>query len=150
MLTKKEAYTVAVVGATGAVGRELLEVLGARKFPVGQLRLFASARSAGTVLDCLGRQTTVETLGARAFAGVDLVFISVNEEESRRWAPVAVAAGAVVIDDSAAFRLDPQVPLVVPEVNGDHYVSLKQKPAHSQNAQGPRTRHLPVERRSLP
>jgi len=119
VLTKKEVYTVAVVGATGAVGRELLEVLGARKFPVGALRLFASKRSAGTVLECLGRQTIVETLGARSFAGVDLAFISVNEEESRRWAPVAVAAGAVVIDDSAAFRLDPQVPLVVPEVNGE-------------------------------
>ncbi len=118
MITKKSKYTVAVIGATGAVGKESLDILEERKFPLGGLRLFASKRSAGESLSCQGRDWTVEELTtASDFTGVDFAFISATDAISREWAPRLGAAGVVAIDDSAVFRMDPAVPLVVPEVN---------------------------------
>ena len=108
---------VAVLGATGAVGQELLTLLAERAFPVGRLTLLASPRSAGQTLDWNGETLTIEPVSAEAFAGVDLVLASAGGSVSKQWAPVAAAAGAVVIDNSSAFRMDPDVPLVVPEVN---------------------------------
>ena len=108
---------LAILGATGAVGQELLELLAERSFPVGELAVLASSRSAGQTLSWQGREHTIQAVSEAAFAGVDVVLASAGGSTSRQWAPVAVAAGAVVIDNSSAFRLDPSVPLVVPEVN---------------------------------
>ena len=110
---------VAIVGATGAVGRELLGVLERRGFPLGELRLDASPRSAGTVLEFCGHDTTVAALNENSFAGVDLALFSAGGKNARDYAPAAVRSGAVVIDNSSAFRMDPAVPLVVPEINSD-------------------------------
>lgn len=110
---------VAVVGATGAVGRELLGILRQRKFPVGELHPLASERSAGKRITFKGKETSVEVLNEGSFDGVDIAFFCVGSELSRRYAPIAVNAGAFVIDNSSAFRLDEDVPLVVPEVNPD-------------------------------
>jgi aspartate-semialdehyde dehydrogenase len=118
MLKKKAKYTVAVIGATGAVGRESLEILEERKFPLESLRLFASKRSAGETLACQGREWTVEELTPEAsFAGVDFALISATDEISRDYGRKLGAAGVIVIDDSAVFRMDADVPLLVPEVN---------------------------------
>ena len=111
------APTVAIVGATGAVGVELLHCLSQRRFPLSQLRLLASARSAGRTMSFEGREIAVEELTEASFAGVDIALFSAGGEQSRRFAPIAVEAGAVVIDNSSAFRMDPDVPLVVPEIN---------------------------------
>ena len=111
------APRVAIVGATGAVGEALLDCLAARGFPVGDLRLLASARSAGRTLPFRGEQRPVEALTEASFAGVDLALFSAGAGISRRFAAAAVQAGAVVVDNSSAFRMDPDVPLVVPEVN---------------------------------
>jgi aspartate-semialdehyde dehydrogenase len=108
---------VAVLGATGAVGQELLALLAERNFPVGRLTLLASPRSAGQTVPWNGQTLTVEPVSAEAFNGVDVVLASAGGSVSKQWAPVAAAAGAVVIDNSSAFRLDADVPLVVPEVN---------------------------------
>ncbi len=108
---------VAVLGATGAVGQELLALLDERRFPVAQLLPLASSRSAGQELSWQGESLTVQPVQAGCFTGVDLVLASAGGSVSRAWAPEAVAAGAVLIDNSSAFRLDPDVPLVVPEVN---------------------------------
>jgi aspartate-semialdehyde dehydrogenase len=117
-LLKKQAYTVAVIGATGVVGKESLEILEERKFPLAGLRLFASKRSAGQSLACQGREWRVEELMPDGpFAGIDLAFISATDAISREYAPRLADAGAIVIDDSAVFRMDADVPLVVPEVN---------------------------------
>ncbi|HEY0791806.1 MAG TPA: aspartate-semialdehyde dehydrogenase [Chthoniobacterales bacterium] len=110
---------VAIVGATGAVGIELLRLIEKRDFPVGQLKLLASAKSAGKTLRFRDRELGLETLTPEAFTGVDLALFSAGAEASRTYAPLAAAAGAVVIDNSSAFRMDPEVPLVVPEINGD-------------------------------
>jgi aspartate-semialdehyde dehydrogenase len=117
MLTKKNQYNVAVVGATGAVGREMVEVLEERKFPVGDLRLFASERSAGEEIAFQSEDRPVQLLTKEVFCGVDIALFSAGAEISREYAPIAVRAGAVVIDNSSAFRMVPAVPLVVPEVN---------------------------------
>jgi aspartate-semialdehyde dehydrogenase len=106
-----------VLGATGAVGQELLALLEERRFPVAQLLPLASPRSAGQELSWQGESLTVQPVQAGCFTGVDLVLASAGGSVSRAWAPEAVAAGAVLIDNSSAFRLDPDVPLVVPEVN---------------------------------
>jgi aspartate-semialdehyde dehydrogenase len=106
-----------VLGATGAVGQELLALLEERRFPVAELLPLASPRSAGQELSWQGASLTVQPVQAGCFTGVDLVLASAGGSVSRAWAPEAVAAGAVVIDNSSAFRLDPDVPLVVPEVN---------------------------------
>ena len=108
---------VAVLGATGAVGQELLALLEERRFPVAELRLLASPRSAGQEVSWQGERLTVQPVQAGCFSGVDLVLASAGGSVSRSWASEAVAAGAVLIDNSSAFRLDPEVPLVVPEVN---------------------------------
>jgi len=108
---------VAILGATGAVGKELLELLAERQFPVGELVLLASSRSAGQEIRWQGHTVTVQAVSEASFEGIDLVLASAGGSISRQWAPVAVAAGAVVIDNSSAFRLEPAVPLVVPEVN---------------------------------
>ena len=112
-----QSYRVAVLGATGAVGTELLSLLESRQFPIAELKLLASARSAGKKIAFQGANLTVEPLDEHAFDNVDLVLASAGGSVSRQWAPKAVEAGAVVIDNSSAFRMDPQVPLVVPEVN---------------------------------
>jgi len=109
--------SVAVVGATGAVGRKMVELLEARAFPVASLRLLASPRSAGTTLPFSGEDLRVEALGPRSFDGIELALFSAGAAASREHAPRAVAAGAVVVDNSSAWRTDESVPLVVPEVN---------------------------------
>ena len=108
---------VAILGATGAVGQELLALLEERSFPVEELIPLASPRSAGQPLSWRGREHTIAAVSAEIFNGVDLVLASAGGSTSRTWAPVAAEAGAVVIDNSSAFRMDPSVPLVVPEVN---------------------------------
>jgi len=108
---------VAVVGATGAVGHELLALLEARNFPVGKLLPLASSRSAGSTITFRGEAVTVEEATPEAFAGMDLVFFAATGSLSRELAPAAARAGAVVIDKSSTWRMDPEVPLVVPEVN---------------------------------
>ena len=108
---------VAVLGATGAVGQELLELLDERQFPVAELIPLASPRSAGQSLHWRDQALTIQPVEASAFDGVDVVLASAGGSVSRQWAPVAARAGAVVIDNSSAFRMDPEVPLVVPEVN---------------------------------
>jgi len=109
--------TVAIVGATGAVGAELLSVMDKRNFPVDRLVALASARSAGTHLSFRGQDVVVQALGPDAFAGVKVAFFSAGASRSREYAPIARAAGALVVDNSSAFRMDAEVPLVVPEVN---------------------------------
>jgi aspartate-semialdehyde dehydrogenase len=111
------APVVAVVGATGAVGVELMQCLEQRRFPLSSLRLFASARSAGKTLPFKGKPITVEELTEDSFCGVDIALFSAGGSQSKRFAPAAVRAGTVVIDNSSAFRMDPGVPLVVPEIN---------------------------------
>lgn len=112
-------YHVAIVGATGAVGIELLRVMERRDFPVADLRLLASARSAGRKLEFRGREYSVEALTEDSFPGIDLAFFSAGAGTTKQFAPFATAAGAVVIDNSSAFRMDPAVPLVIPEINPD-------------------------------
>ncbi|MST00628.1 MAG: aspartate-semialdehyde dehydrogenase [Pedosphaera sp.] len=108
---------IAIVGATGAVGVEMIKTLEKRKFPVGQLTLLASARSAGKKLKFRGKPITVRELTKDSFAGIDIALFSAGGDISREFAPMAVKAGCVVVDNSSAFRQDDSVPLVVPEVN---------------------------------
>jgi len=110
-------YNVAVAGATGAVGTEMLRTLENRDFPVRNLRLLASSRSVGRKLTFRGEEIPVEVLGHDSFNGIDIALFSAGGDRSREFAASAVEAGAVVIDNSSAFRMDPQVPLIVPEVN---------------------------------
>ncbi|MFS8523867.1 MAG: aspartate-semialdehyde dehydrogenase [Limnochordales bacterium] len=110
---------IAVLGATGAVGAELLQLLRERNFPVGELRLLASPRSAGKTVRFGEEDVVVQAVSEEAFRGVDVAFFSAGGSVSRQWVRAAVEAGAVVIDNTSAFRLDPDVPLVVPEVNPD-------------------------------
>ncbi len=112
-----KGYTVAVVGATGAVGQEMLKVLEQRNFPVEKLVPLASSRSAGKKVKFKGEEITVEELKPESFEGVDIALFSVGGERSKQFAPEAVKRGAVVIDNSSAFRMEPDIPLVVPEVN---------------------------------
>jgi aspartate-semialdehyde dehydrogenase len=111
------APVVAVVGATGAVGVELMQCLEQRRFPLSNLRLFASARSAGKTLPFKGKPITVEELTEDSFRGIDIALFSAGGSQSKRFAPAAVRHGAVVVDNSSAFRMDAGVPLVVPEIN---------------------------------
>lgn len=113
------SYRVAILGATGAVGTELLELLEQRQFPVSDLKLLASPRSAGKTLTFKGQTLTIAAVDEHSFDGVDIVLASAGGSTSKAWAAKAVAAGAVVIDNSSAFRMDPTVPLIVPEVNPD-------------------------------
>ena len=114
-----DRYNVAIMGATGAVGQVMLEILAERDFPIDGLKLLASSRSAGKQIEFKGETLTVEELGVDSFAGVDLVLASAGGSLSREYAPHAVSAGAVVVDNTSAFRMDLDVPLVVPEINAD-------------------------------
>ena len=117
--------SLAVVGATGAVGTVMLDILSKRKDVYGEIRLIASARSAGKKLICRGEELTVVALSPEAFEGIDIAMFDVPDEVSREWAPIAASKGAVVVDNSGAFRMDDQVPLVVPEVNPEQ---IKNRP----------------------
>ncbi len=110
-------YTVAIVGATGAAGQTTLRILAERKFPVRELRCFASERSAGKTVVFKGEAVTVRRIEPGEFKGVDIAFCSAGSAQSKEFAPMIVRAGAIVIDKSSAFRMDPAVPLVVPEIN---------------------------------
>jgi aspartate-semialdehyde dehydrogenase len=115
---------IAIAGVTGAVGAELIATLDRRKFPVGKLKALASARSAGKTLDFRGQRVVIEELTENSFEGVDIALFSAGGGISGKFAPIAVNAGAVVIDNSSVFRMDPNVPLVIPEINaqriGEH------------------------------
>ncbi len=117
MLKKKEKYVVAVVGATGAVGNEMIATLEQRNFPIEKLRLFASERSEGKTLTYKGTEIVVETINDKSFVGIDIALFSAGAERSKIWAPVAAQSGCVVVDNSSQWRMDKEVPLVVPEVN---------------------------------
>ena len=119
MTTPSNGLDVAVIGATGAVGAVFLDVAAERDFPVANLRLLATARSAGRELRYRGEAITVQETSEEALEGADLVFCSATAEASRMWGPKIAAAGGVLIDDGSAFRMEPNVPLVIPEVNGD-------------------------------
>ena len=110
-------YTVAVLGATGAVGQEMIKILQERNFPVGKLVPLASARSAGKTLKFRGEDVTIGLACDEAFQGVDIVLGAAENDIAKQFAPAIVAAGAVFVDNSSAFRMDPNVPLVVPEIN---------------------------------
>ena len=111
--------SLAVVGATGAVGTVMLDILSKRKDVYGEIRLIASARSAGKKLTCRGQELTVVALTPEAFEGIDIAMFDVPDEVSKEWAPIAASKGCVVVDNSGTFRMDKDVPLVVPEVNPD-------------------------------
>lgn len=114
-----QAYRVAILGATGAVGAELIALLEERNFPISSLKLLASPRSAGQTLIFKGEVLNVDEVSESSFQDIDLVLASAGGSVSKAWAPKAVKAGAVVVDNSSAYRMDPQVPLIVPEVNPD-------------------------------
>ena len=130
-------YRVAIVGATGAVGIEILHVMERRKFPAASVKLLASARSAGKTLKFRGEELASQTLGVNSFEDVDLAFFSAGAAISREYAEIAVQCGAVVIDNSSAFRMQEERPLVIPEINprrcrtpsGDH----RQSKLHDRN-----------------
>ena len=117
--------SLAVVGATGAVGTVMLDILSKRENVWGEIRLIASARSAGKKLVCRGEELTVLALSPEAFDGIDVAMFDVPDEVSKEWAPIAASRGAVCVDNSGAFRMDPEIPLVVPEVNPD---DIKKRP----------------------
>jgi len=114
---KKSKFNVAIMGATGAVGEEMLKILGQRNFPVAELRLLASHRSAGRKYKFKSREIEVRELKENSFDGIDIVLASAGGSVSKKFVPFAVKAGAVVIDNTSAFRMDPKVPLVIPEIN---------------------------------
>ena len=116
-MKKKDQYEVAVVGATGAVGRRMIATLEERNFPVGRLALLASARSVGRSLQFKGESVPVRELSRESFKGVDIALSSAGANVSREFAPIAVDSGCVVIDNSSAFRMEKDIPLIVPEVN---------------------------------
>lgn len=120
-------FNVAVVGATGVVGTAMIEILEERKFPVGKLVPLASENSLGKTVEFLGRELPVEVLSKDSFSGVDIALFSAGNAVSREFAPIAAKAGAVVIDNSSAFRMEPDVPLVVPEVNPERIADYKNR-----------------------
>ncbi len=115
---QNKSLRIAIVGASGAVGQELLDVLTRRCFPVASLRLLGSERSVGKTAAFQGETLLIERLEEGSFAGIDLALFSAGASVARRYAPAAVDAGAVVVDNSSAYRMDPDVPLVIPEING--------------------------------
>jgi aspartate-semialdehyde dehydrogenase len=130
--TKRESeerrlFNVAVVGATGAVGTEMMKVLEERDFPVKELRLLASERSAGVKLEFKGKRVKVEVLKEDSFKGVDIALFSAGASVSAKFAPIAAAAGAVVVDNTSHFRMEPDIPLVVPEVNPHAIARYKER-----------------------
>jgi aspartate-semialdehyde dehydrogenase len=112
-----KSYNVAILGATGAVGQTMIKVLEERNFPVNEIKFLASERSAGKEVEYYGMKYKVEAVCEEAFENVDIALFSAGGERSKKWAPIAASKGVVVIDNSSAFRMDPEVPLVVPEVN---------------------------------
>ena len=123
----KSEYHVAVAGATGAVGNEMLRILEEQEFPVASLKLLASSRSAGKTLDFRGESLHVEELRDDSFEGVDIALFSAGASPSRQFAPAAAESGCVVIDNSSGWRMDPEVPLVVPEVNPHAVADYRRK-----------------------
>ncbi len=123
----KQKYNVAVVGATGAVGEQMREVLEERQFPVAELRLLASERSAGQSLPFNGKNIRVEVLNEASFSDIDIGLFSAGSAVSAKFAPLAVAAGAVVVDNTSHFRMEMDVPLVVPEVNGKEIAGYRNR-----------------------
>jgi aspartate-semialdehyde dehydrogenase len=113
----KNDPVVAIAGVTGAVGAEFIATMDKRAFRVGKLKALASGRSAGKTVDFRGQKVMIEELGDSSFEGVDIALFSAGSGVARKFAPIAVKAGAVVIDNSSAFRMDPDVPLVIPEIN---------------------------------
>ena len=116
---------IAIAGVTGAVGAEFIATMDKRAFRVGKLKALASARSAGKAIDFRGRKIAIEELTENSFEGVDIALFSAGGGISRKFAPIAVKAGAVVIDNSSAFRMDPNVPLVIPEINANRIAGHK-------------------------
>ena len=124
---KKDGYNIAIVGATGAVGQEMMEILEERNFPVREIKLLASERSAGKELEYKGNKIKVEKLGNNSFENIDIALFSAGGSRSREYAPIAAQAGAVVIDNSSAFRMEEGVPLVIPEINPHALAGYKNK-----------------------
>jgi aspartate-semialdehyde dehydrogenase len=124
---------IAIVGATGAVGEEFLSILAQRRFPHRELRLFASKRSSGSVIDFMGRKHLVQELTEDSFDGVDIALFSAGKVVSRHFGPIAVSSGAIVVDNSSCFRMDPNVPLVVPEVNARLLDKIKKAGHHREH-----------------
>jgi len=116
-MIKKKKYNMAVMGATGAVGQEMIAILAERDFPIDRLVLLASEKSVGKRVAFNGRTLEIEAMTEKSFDGVDIVLASAGGSISKKWAPIAVEKGAVVIDNTSAFRMDPNVPLVIPEIN---------------------------------
>ena len=127
MNQEERRFNIAVAGATGAVGTAMLDVLARRNFPLKELRLLASERSVGKKLSFQGREIPVQLLSKDAFAGIDVALFSAGGDRSLEFAPAAAAAGAVVVDNSSAFRMDPDIPLVVPEVNPHAIAQYKKR-----------------------
>ncbi len=127
MTAAKKKFNVAVAGATGAVGGAMLDVLARRDFPLDELRLLASERSVGKTLTFKGKEIPVQLLSKDAFAGIDIALFSAGATRSFDFAPAAAAAGAVVVDNSSAYRMDPEIPLVVPEVNAHAIAQYKKR-----------------------
>ncbi len=127
MSIKKEGYNVAIAGATGAVGGAMLDTLARRNFPIKELRLLASERSVGKKIKYNGKDIAVQLLSTDAFEGIDVALFSAGASRSLDFAPSAAAAGAVVVDNSSAYRMDPDIPLVVPEVNPHAIAQYTQK-----------------------
>ena len=117
----RESYSVAIVGATGAVGGEFLRLFEQRKFPISSLTLLASERSVGKTLEFAGKSVSIQEAKPGAFSGIDIAFFSAGASRSKALVPDAIAAGALVIDNSSAFRMNPEIPLIVPEVNPNTY-----------------------------
>lgn len=126
-LMKKAKYNVVVAGATGAVGNEMVSILEERNFPVDRLKLLASTRGAGSKIEFKGKEYTVEVMDENSFAGMDIGLFSPGGSVSQKFAPIAGKAGCVVIDNTSAFRMDPEVPLVVPEVNAHAIANYHKK-----------------------
>jgi len=127
MGSEQKRYNVAIAGATGAVGGAMLDVLRRRNFPINELRLLASERSVGKKILFMGTEYSVQQLTKDAFSGIDVALFSAGASRSLEFAPAAAAAGAVVIDNSSAFRMDPEIPLVVPEVNPHAIAQFRQR-----------------------
>ncbi|MBI5559601.1 MAG: aspartate-semialdehyde dehydrogenase [Deltaproteobacteria bacterium] len=126
-MSRSEGYNVAVAGATGAVGGAMLDVLERRNFPIKELRLLASERSVGKKLLFKGKETAVQLLDKNAFQGIDVALFSAGGSRSLEFAPAAAASGAIVVDNSSAFRMDVDIPLVVPEVNPQDIALYKKR-----------------------
>jgi len=124
---KKDSYNIAIAGATGAVGQEMMDILIERKFPINELRLLASNRSAGKELEYNNKKITVQELNENSFDNIDIALFSAGGSRSKKFAPIAARAGAIVVDNSSAFRMDEDVPLVIPEINPQALAGYKKK-----------------------